>query len=252
MARSSFDVALMLSAMAGEDLRDPFFLPNMNADFHESVNHSVSGLRVAVVTGSGSYHADARSAATVEHAANILKDAGCSIHHLNLPLFSLREAFDAQWGLALARLANSLPVEARAQLDPAMLLLAQEHASMSAVESLDAEVAFARFAAHMAEFHRDYDLLLCPVVPSQPPSADIILQNADDARWTRWGIWTFPFNISRQPAMSVPMGVDKMGLPTAVQIIAARFADRQVLRAAWAIERQCALTFPALESSPPI
>jgi aspartyl-tRNA(Asn)/glutamyl-tRNA(Gln) amidotransferase subunit A len=54
--------------------------------------------------------------------------------------------------------------------------------------------------------------------------------------WTAWAPWTFTFNLTRQPAISVPMGLRSDGLPNSVQIAAAQFRDDLVLRAGRTIE----------------
>ncbi len=92
-------------------------------------------------------------------------------------------------------------------------------------------------AAHaMARLHQRYDLVLCPTVPAGPPLADAPTVDPVQALWTQWAPWTFTFNLTRQPAITVPMGRRANGLPNAVQIAAAQYRDDLVLRAARAIE----------------
>jgi aspartyl-tRNA(Asn)/glutamyl-tRNA(Gln) amidotransferase subunit A len=88
----------------------------------------------------------------------------------------------------------------------------------------------------MARCHQRFDLLLCPAVPAGPPLADAPTVDPVRALWTDWAPWTFTFNLTRQPAISVPMGLRSDGLPNSVQIAAAQFRDDLVLRAARAIE----------------
>ena len=57
-----------------------------------------------------------------------------------------------------------------------------------------------------------------------------------EALWTQWAPWTFTFNLTRQPAITVPLGLRANGLPNAVQLAAAQYRDDLVLRAARAIE----------------
>jgi aspartyl-tRNA(Asn)/glutamyl-tRNA(Gln) amidotransferase subunit A len=78
--------------------------------------------------------------------------------------------------------------------------------------------------------------LLCPTVPAGPPLADAPTADPVRALSTEWAPWTFTFNLSRQPAITVPMGLRANGLPNSVQIAAAQFRDDLVLRAARAIE----------------
>jgi len=93
-------------------------------------------------------------------------------------------------------------------------------------------------AAHaMALLHLRYDLVLCPTVPNPAPLADEPLHDPAAALVTRWAPWTFLFNLTRQPAISVPLGTGAGGLPRSVQLAAAQYRDDLVLRAARTIER---------------
>jgi aspartyl-tRNA(Asn)/glutamyl-tRNA(Gln) amidotransferase subunit A len=107
---------------------------------------------------------------------------------------------------------------------------------MSATEFMQAEAMRAQAGHVMARVHQRFDLLLCPTVPAGPPLADAPTVDPVKALWTAWAPWTFTFNLTRQPAISVPMGPRADGLPNSVQIAAAQFRDDLVLRAARAIE----------------
>ena len=92
-------------------------------------------------------------------------------------------------------------------------------------------------AAHaMARLHRGFDLVLCPTVPGPPPLADAPTVDPVHHLLTAWAPWTFAFNLTRQPAITVPLGMAN-GLPRSVQLAAALYRDDLVLRAARTIER---------------
>jgi aspartyl-tRNA(Asn)/glutamyl-tRNA(Gln) amidotransferase subunit A len=103
-------------------------------------------------------------------------------------------------------------------------------------------------AAHaMARFHQRYDLVLCPTVPGPPPPADSPTTNPVEALWTSWAPWTCAFNLTRQPAITVPMGFAQNGLPRSVQLAAALYRDDIVLRAARALEVAQPFSLPDLQ-----
>ena len=92
-------------------------------------------------------------------------------------------------------------------------------------------------AAHaMAKLHQTYDLVLCPTVPGPPPLADAPTVDPVHHLLNSWAPWTFAFNLTRQPAISVPIG-GTPGRPGSVQIAAAQYRDDLVLRAARTVER---------------
>jgi aspartyl-tRNA(Asn)/glutamyl-tRNA(Gln) amidotransferase subunit A len=100
---------------------------------------------------------------------------------------------------------------------------------------------------HMNLFHRDYDLLLTPTLPV--PAFDAgreVPQTPDNKRWTDWTPLTYPFNLTGQPAASIPCGFTKAGLPVGLQIVGPRFADALVLRAARAFETAHPITLPRM------
>jgi len=74
-------------------------------------------------------------------------------------------------------------------------------------------------------------------VPSCAPPVDKPIGDPVAALWNDWAPWTFLFNLTRQPAISVPVGVNAAGLPRGVQIAAGLYRDDIVLRAARALER---------------
>jgi aspartyl-tRNA(Asn)/glutamyl-tRNA(Gln) amidotransferase subunit A len=88
----------------------------------------------------------------------------------------------------------------------------------------------------MARFHQRYDLVLCPTVPGGPPLADAPTVEPVRSLWENWAPWTFAFNLTRQPAITVPMGFGANGLPRSVQLAAAMYRDDIVLRAARTLE----------------
>ncbi|MBV9118333.1 MAG: hypothetical protein JOY63_13335, partial [Acetobacteraceae bacterium] len=74
-------------------------------------------------------------------------------------------------------------------------------------------------------------------VPGGPPAAEAPTTDPLQALWTAWAPWTFTFNLTRQPAIAVPMGMGASGLPRSVQLAAAQLRDDLVLRAARVLER---------------
>jgi aspartyl-tRNA(Asn)/glutamyl-tRNA(Gln) amidotransferase subunit A len=81
------------------------------------------------------------------------------------------------------------------------------------------------------------DAIICPAVPHCAPLAEAEAADPVTALWQDWAPWTFLFNLTRQPALSLPMGVNPAGLPTAVQISAPLYRDDVVLRVARAVEK---------------
>jgi aspartyl-tRNA(Asn)/glutamyl-tRNA(Gln) amidotransferase subunit A len=247
LTRTVRDAALMLSAMARHDARDPFCLPDDPRDWRDGIEDGVAGLRVGVLHRPGfDAPIDADGIAAVERAAAMLQEAGAVIDEAVPDLPDTRAIFGRVWGAALARLVGMFGENERGMLDPGMLEAAKSQADLSAAAYMDAEVMRAMAGHAMAMLHQRFDLVLCPTVPGPPPLADAPTVDPVDALWKHWAPWTFTFNITRQPAISVPMGLSDAGLPLAVQIVAAQYRDDLVLRAARVIEHAAPFPIAAL------
>ena len=99
--------------------------------------------------------------------------------------------------------------------------------------------------AHMNLFHRDYDLLVTPTLAVA--AFDAGRKSAGQGkRWTDWTPFSFPFNLTQQPAASIPCGLTKDGLPVGLHIVGPRYADALVLRAARAFETSRPIKLPDL------
>ena len=248
LTRTVRDCALMFSAMARFDLRDPFCLPDDARDWRDGIEDGVSGLRVAVLRRPGfDAPVDWEGIAAVEQAASLLMQAGAEVEEADPGLPDMREIFSRVWGVALSRLVRSFPETRRHMLDPGLLEVEAANAGASALDMIEYEAQRIAAANAMARFHLRYDLVLCPTVPNPPPLADAPTVNPVDALWTQWAPWTCAFNLTRQPAISVPMGFAQSGLPRSVQLAAALYRDDLVLRAARALEVAQPFALPDLQ-----
>jgi aspartyl-tRNA(Asn)/glutamyl-tRNA(Gln) amidotransferase subunit A len=248
MTRTVRDAALMFSAMARYDLRDPFCTPDDGRDWRDGFEAGVAGLNIGVLRRPGfDAPVDADGVAAVERAASLLAEAGAVLEEAVAPLPDTRTLFSQVWGSALARLVTMTPEDKRGLLDSGILEVARTLGGMSAIDFLDAEALRAVAAHEMARLHQRFDLILCPTVPAGPPLADAVTNDPVQALWTQWAPWTFTFNMTRQPAITVPLGVRESGLPNAVQLVAAQYRDDLVLRAARAIEQAVPIPVAAID-----
>ncbi len=237
MTRTVEDAALMLGAIGRFDWRDPFCLPDPAPGWLDRVGEGVKGLTVAVVRQFGyAPPADDEAITSVALAARALEEAGAIVTEADPTLPDTRRLFTAVWGQALKRLVDAFPEDRRALLDAPLVAMAQRTAPMSAEAFLAVQAAAIETAHAMAAFHRRFDLILCPAVPEAALPADAELLTPEEDLWQRWAPWTFAFNLSRQPAVAVPVGFDADGLPRGVQVAAALYRDDLALAAAAVIE----------------
>ncbi len=141
------------------------------------------------------------------------------------------------WAAGAAKLLGGLSAERRGEIDPGLLATAAEGGRISAVDYLGADEMRNAISQKMAAFHRKYDLLLTPMmpVPALPVGQDLN-DPANERHWIDWSPFSYPFNLTRQPAASIPCGLTGAGLPIGLQIVGPLYADDRVLRAARAFE----------------
>ena len=237
ITRDVTDAALMLGALARHDLRDPFCLPDEKRDWTEGLEDGVAGLRVALVRRLGfEPPLDAAGEAALAEAARALEAGGATVEEADPGLPDTRAIFGRVWGAALARQVATIAPERRALLDDGLEALAARHAGLSAIEFLEAESQRVTAAHAMARFHQRFDLVLTAATPTAAFAADQPTLHPETALWRDWAPWTFAFNLTRQPAISLPVGLDSEGMPRAVQIAAPLYQDALCLTAARFLE----------------
>jgi len=245
MTRSVRDAALMFGAMARFDLRDPFCLPDEPRDWLAGIEDGVAGMRVAVMRRMGfAPNLDEAGEAALLRAARLLEEQGAIVEDASPELPDTREIFGRVWGVALARTAAGLSAEQQGMLDEGIMEIARREGGMSAVDFLAAEAMRIQAAHVMARFHQRYDLVICPTTPGAAPAADQPTIRPHEALWRDWAPWTFAFNLTRQPAVTVPVGLDGDGMPRGVQVAAAVYRDDLALRGARALERAAGAPMP--------
>ena len=250
ITRTVRDAALMLASLAQPAWQDPYTLPDQPRTWLDTIEHGVEGLRIAVLTNPGfDAPADTDAIAAVEHAARILDDAGAIVEQTDPRLPDTRlpdtgHLFSTLWATALRLVVEDTPPGQRHLLDPALLALAQTPPPPAT--TLMRAASQQNQAAHaMARLHQTFDLVLCPTVPGPPPLADAPTTDPVHHLLTAWAPWTFSFNLTRQPAITLPIGPGAHGLPRSVQLAAAPHRDDLVLRAARTIEHAIPPTPPA-------
>jgi aspartyl-tRNA(Asn)/glutamyl-tRNA(Gln) amidotransferase subunit A len=151
------------------------------------------------------------------------------------PVEVINILFYAQVGAQVA----DLPPERRALLDPGLAAVLEGYRGLTATDYLRAVARRNELYQAARRFFERYDLLLTPTiaVPAFPLGREGV-ETIDGRAVGRlgWTPFTFPFNLTGQPAITVPCGLTAEGLPVGLQIVGRRNADAAVLRAAAAFE----------------
>ncbi len=238
MARTVPDLALLLNVITGADDRDVYALPPDNRDWRQGIDDGVKGLRIAFSPTLGYARVDAEVASAVEQAAQRFAALDAEVERVERVFDDPAEAWLTLWWAGAAKAMSAFSAEERRRLDPGLEAAAQKGAALSALDHVSADVARSALSLTMAKFHRRHDLLLTPSVAVPALKAgELLADPATQREWVEWSPFSYPFNLTRQPAASVPCGLTKAGLPIGLQIVGRMYDDALVLRAARAYER---------------
>jgi Asp-tRNA(Asn)/Glu-tRNA(Gln) amidotransferase A subunit family amidase len=242
LARTVRDAAAVLDVIAGSDDRDRHSLPGTAGPYLEACDDDVKGLHVAWSADLGYATVAPEVRALCENAAAEFESLGCHVEVVSpgwdSPEGSFTTIMAAQF---YAAWADRLP-EAEPLMDRSLVKFIRKGGGISAREYLVAWAAAEAYWEDVRGFLERFDLLLTPTVAVAPfpagqgPPREI---GGETVSVLGWMPFTYPFNLTGQPAASVPVGFTEAGLPVGLQIVGRRHADRTVLAAAGAFEAAC-------------
>lgn len=231
VTRNIDDVFAVLQLASAPDVRDPFSNP---VRFERLDPARMKEIKIAWSIGMGyAPHVDQQVAQLVEAAINRFTQTGATISNANPATGSPLDAFAT---LCRANYRYTLRDigDAKAHLAPALKAMLEDSGEVSIAQYLKTQDDIQSLAQKLHKFHDDYDLLVLPTVahPAFPaergsPAAFDKFENS-----RAWSPFTSLFNLTQQPAISIPVGLTAEGLPVGMQIVGARGADSLVLAAA--------------------
>jgi aspartyl-tRNA(Asn)/glutamyl-tRNA(Gln) amidotransferase subunit A len=241
MARSVADAAAMLNVLAQPDERDMLAWNSPPPDYRIGLDDGVRGLRIAWSPRMGHVRGlDPEVEAICAAAVRLFEGLDARVEEAD-PGFSgedARAAADIMWQSGAAAVLATLPEGRRPEQDPGFVaagLAGTKHAATALIGALTTRAAIAET---MRRFHERHDLLVTPTMPIPAIEAgrDTPIDGSFGNDWVNWSPYTYPFNLTGQPAASVPVGRTKAGLPVGLQIVGPARQDMLVMRAARALE----------------
>ena len=241
MARNVGDLALLLSVMAGPDSRAPQALGDPGSTFAPPLSGSLAGLRVALSTDlGGAFEVDDEVAGVVSSSAAVFSGAGASVSDAHP---DLAEADDTFRTLRAWHLQAKLGARLTAHPESFKRSLADNIRLGETLSGADVARAYTQRTAlseRMRHFFASYDVLVLPVSQVPPFPADQEYPSAINGRpmetYLDWMRAAYLITVTGCPAISVPAGHTRDGLPVGIQIVAPHGADRRLLEVAAAFE----------------
>ncbi len=229
------DAALMLQVMGGYDELDPTSMKTLPGDYYSHLRDNIKERKFALAIGDYVEKADSEILEAVRNAASILEEQGAFIEEENMDF--LKEAAFANGLMTQAdgaafhreRLKEHpdwFGADVRQRLETG--------AALTSTEYILARRTQAETRRRLELFFEEYDVLLLPTTPIPAPVLEG--ENAVE-RARQLTRFTAPFNLTGLPALSVPCGFTKEGLPIGLQIVSRAWNESGALRAGYAFQQ---------------
>lgn len=252
MTRTVTDAAAFMDALIRPDARDWSAVPP-TATSPESDGYLVAaidgtlgdrpltGLRIAYSRDLGFVTNRPDVERTVTAAVTTMAELGADVDEVELGLSDPVDAFHVLWFAGAAAVLAPFGDGAVDHVDPRLGEALARHHGYTAQDYLDAVDERMALGRRLGALHADYDILVTPTtpIPAFAVGADVP-PDWPSPDWTSWTPYTYVFNMTQQPALSIPCGASDEGLPVGLQIVGDRFADRLVMRTGAAVHTRIA------------
>jgi aspartyl-tRNA(Asn)/glutamyl-tRNA(Gln) amidotransferase subunit A len=238
MSRCVEDAALMMNELSKPDARDWMSLPYDKKNYTAKLGKGVKGMTIAFSLTLGYVQVDPEVAKLVKAAVKVLKALGAKVVEIDPGFSDPADIFRNVWWSGARAALGGLPQEKLDLLEPALADVLLQSRGITVEDMQAANQKRGALGSQMREFMLGYDALLTPTLPGaafeagklQPADPD------DKGKWVNWTPFTYPFNLTQQPAASVPCGFTKAGLPVGLHVVGRMFDDARVLRICAAYE----------------
>jgi aspartyl-tRNA(Asn)/glutamyl-tRNA(Gln) amidotransferase subunit A len=245
------DAALMMNVLKLPDARDWTALPPDDRDYTAGLDDGIRGMRIAWSPSLGyAKNVHAEVAAACGRAVATLADLGAAVEEVDPGIEDPLDITTGLWFVGAWSVWNTLTPGQQAVADPDFAVQADLGSTYSALDVQRLHLRRGALGGHMRQFMQRYDLLVTPTVAvpafDAKPAGHSPMTPVTMLGWTPF---SYPFNLTQQPACSIPCGFTTAGLPIGLQIVGPMFGDPLVLRAAKAYESTRSIPRPRIEEA---
>ena len=242
------DAALMMNVMKRPDARDWTSLPEDTVDYTAGLNDGIRGLRIAYSPTLGyAKNVHPEIAAAVADAVKVLQDLGAQVEQIDPGFEDPLDITTGLWFLGAWTVWNTLNAEQQSLADPDFKAEAELGSRLSALDIQQLNQRRGVLGSQMRQFMQRFDLLVTPAVSIPAfdalPAGHSPLSPESMLGWTPF---SYPFNLTQQPASTIPCGLTRDGLPMGLQFVGPMFGDALVLRASKAYENTRPIARPEI------
>ncbi|MDX1983941.1 MAG: amidase [Bryobacteraceae bacterium] len=241
MARNTADLALMLSAIAGADARDPLSIDERGSRFAQPLERGFKGARVALWKDLGGLPFDPRMSEVVRAQAKALESLGCVVEQAEPDFTGADESFKVFRALSFYSQHAPKVAQHRDKVKATVIEEVERGAALTGPEIAAAETKRSHLYARVGEFMQKYEYFVLPT--TQVPAFDVerpFITEINGVRMNSYIDWMrscYYITMTTLPAISVPAGFTADGLPVGMQIVGRHHADFSVLQLAHAYEQ---------------
>ncbi|MDI6004133.1 amidase [Cobetia marina] len=248
MTRTASDSLLMLESMAQPDSRDGLLGDPDSLRMDTRAPVSLQGWKIAYSPTLGYVEVAPDIRKRVDNAVAQLSRLGAEVIEIDPGFSCPLETFNTLWFAGATQVLEKMTDSQRDQMDPGLLDIAARGSNISLSQYLAARRERTALCAHMQSFHEQWDLLITPTLPISPFTAGHnVPPEGKYHDWMEWTPFSYPFNLTQQPAASLPCGLDDQGLPVGLHIVGGKFQDMKVMHAARLLEEMLPeLVYPKL------
>jgi amidase len=242
MGRSVADVALLLSAIAGEDAGSPLSLPEPGSSFRRPLERSLKGVRVAWFKDLGGVPFDPRITAVINAQRKVFEELGCVVEQAEPDFTGADAAFKTLRAFrSAATHGDRIRAGQRSSYKDTLLREIEQGMALTAADLARAETLHLQVWNRFQVFMSRYDYFVLPV--TQLPAFDVKIPYPTEINGVRfdsyidWMKTCWYISLMGNPAISLPAGFTPEGLPVGLQLVGRRHQDVAVLQAAHACEQ---------------
>jgi aspartyl-tRNA(Asn)/glutamyl-tRNA(Gln) amidotransferase subunit A len=238
MSRTVLDSAMLMNVISKPDARDWHALPYEPTDYAAGIEAPLKGKRIAYSPRLGyAKKVIGEVENLVAAAVKRLERLGAHVEEVDPSTDDPSRIFQTLWWASAGHLLGDLPEDKKALLDPGLRKMAEEGRQIPLKDYLAATLARGAYGSKLRQFMEKYDFIATPATATPAFGVGMLSPLDDDGRaWMQWTPFSFPFNLTQQPAASVPCGCTSDGLPVGLQIVGRMYDDIGVLAASYAYE----------------
>lgn len=239
ITNSVYDAASVMNYLSKPDKRDCLAYPFDGRDYTKGLVTSLTGKRIAYCPNFNGITAAPEVAAMVQKGLSVFQELGAEICEIELNTPFSFEMFEKHYGDTIRFLLQNIPAAARSQMDEWFDHITAGIDTVSANDVRTMELERLNLGSYMQDVLSQHDFLITPTVPCTAFAPEKHWPEPEET-WAkaRWMSYAYPFNLTRQPAASLPCGFSSEGLPVGLQIVSALHSDAELLAASYAYETQ--------------